>query len=280
MDGMIDVNGVSLWHRISGDGEPVVQIHGAGFGHFNFDPATPELAKQFRVIDFDMRGYGQSDRPVQHYDMEVWADDVAGLLDALGIDRAHVHGTSMGGMIAIVFAGKYPERTTSVVINCAAAKLGATGRLIFKNWIDIARLDPDGPGSRILAELIAWQALSKAFLETPDGATAIDAIQQILRDSNSTEVFTAACQAMCDMDLTSWLGKITSPALVLGGDEDLMTPWDQGPNGAGQEAIFQGIPNAEKHVVSGSNHSTIFDGAEEHNRVVIDFFQRHSRTTV
>ena len=51
-------------------------------------------------------------------------------------------------MIAIVFAGKYPERTTSVVINCAAAKLGVTGRLIFKNWIDIARLDPDGPGSR------------------------------------------------------------------------------------------------------------------------------------
>ena len=71
--------------------------------------------------------------------MEVWADDLAALLDALGIEQAHVHGTSMGGMIAIVFAGKYPERTTSVVINCAAAKLGVAGRLIFKNWIDIAR---------------------------------------------------------------------------------------------------------------------------------------------
>ena len=135
----------------------------------------------------------------------------------------------MGGMIAIVFAGKYPERTTSVVINCAAAKLGMAGRLIFKNWIDIARMDPDGPGSRILAELIAWQALSKAFLETPDGVAAIDTIQQILRDSNRIEVFTAACQAMCDMDLREWLPRITSPALVLGGDEDLMTPWDQGP---------------------------------------------------
>ncbi len=276
MEGMLDVNGVSLWHRISGDGEPVVQIHGAGFGHFNFDPATPELSKQFRVIDFDLRGYGQSDRPLQHYDMEVWADDVAGLLDALGIDRAHVHGTSMGGMIAIVFAGKYPERTTSVVINCAAAKLGMTGRLIFKNWIDIARLDPDGPGSRILAELIAWQALSKTFLETPDGVAAIDAIQQILSDSNRLEVFTAACQAMCDMDLTGWLPRITSPALVLGGDEDLMTPWDQGPGGVGQEGIFRGIAGAEKHVVRGSGHSTVFDNTEEHNRVVIDFFRRSS----
>ena len=276
MEGMIEVNGVSLWHQVSGDGEPVVQIHGAGFGHFNFAPATPELSKQFKVIDFDMRGYGQSDRPLQHYDMEVWADDVAGLLDALGIDRAHVHGTSMGGMIAIVFAGKYPERTTSVVINCAAAKLGTTGRLIFKNWIDIARLDPDGPGSRILAELIAWQALSKTFLETPDGIAAIDAIQQILRDSNRLEVFTAACQAMCDMDLRPWLPKITSPALVLGGDEDLMTPWDQGPGGVGQEGIYREIAGAEKHVVRGSGHSTVFDNTEEHNRVVIDFFRRSS----
>ena len=279
MEGTIEVNGIELWHRISGEGEPVAQIHGAGFGHFNFDPATPELSKHFKVIDYDMRGYGQSDRPLQHYDMEVWADDLAGLLDALELDEAHVHGTSMGGMIAIAFAGKYPERTTSVVINCAAAKLGVTGRLIFKNWIDIARLDPDGPGSRLLAELITWQALSKRFLEEQNAEELSDLIQQILRDSNRIEVFTAACQAMCDMDLTSWLPKITSPALVLGGDEDLMTPWDQGPGGAGQEAIFQGIPNAEKHVVKGSNHSTVFDGTEEHNRVVIDFFKRHSRMT-
>ena len=54
-----------------------------------------------------------------------------------------------------------------------------------------------------------------------------------------------------------------------------MTPWDQGPGGAGQQAIFDGIPNAEKHVIRGSNHSTIFDNTEEHNRIVIDFFSRH-----
>ena len=278
MEGMIEVNGVNLWHRITGEGEPVVQIHGAGFGHFNFDPATPEISKHFKVVDYDMRGYGSSDKPLQDYDMEVWADDLAGLMDALGIEQAHVHGTSMGGMIAIVFAGKYPERTTSVVINCAAAKLGVSGRLIFKNWIDIARMDPDGPGSRLLAELITWQALSRRFLEEQDATELATLIQTILRDSNRIEVFTAACQAMCDMDLRPWLGRITSPALVLGGDEDVMTPWDQGPDGAGQEAIYQGIAGAEKHVVRGANHSTIFDSTDEHNRVVIDFFQRHSRT--
>jgi len=277
MEGKAEVNGVNLWYQVSGKGEPVVQIHGAGFGHFNFAPASPELSKHFKVVDYDMRGYGQSDRPVQDYDMEVWADDLAGLMDALDIPEAHVHGTSMGGMIAIVFAAKYPEKTTSVVINCAAAKLGMAGRLIFQNWIDLVQLDPDGPGSRILAELIAWQALSKEFLETPDGVAAIDTIQQILRDSNRTEVLTAACKAMQDMDLRPYLPRIQAPALVLGGDEDLMTPWDQGPGGAGQEAIYEGIPNADKYVIRGSGHSTLFDNTEEHNRVVIDFFKRHSR---
>ena len=276
MEGTIEVNGVQLWHRITGEGEPVVQIHGAGFGHFNFAPATPEISKFFRVIDFDLRGYGQSDRPIQDYDMEVWADDLAGLMDTLEIERAHVHGTSMGGMIAIVFAGKYPNRTTSVVINCAAARLGVTGRLIFKNWIDIAELDPDGPGSRVLAELITWEALSKAFLEEQGAEGLVDQIQTILRDSNRIEVFTAACQAMCDMDITAWLPRITSPALVLGGDEDVMTPWDQGPGGVGQEGIFEGIAGAEKHVIRGSGHSTVFDNTAEHNRAVIDFFRRAS----
>jgi pimeloyl-ACP methyl ester carboxylesterase len=90
-------------------------------------------------------------------------------------------------------------------------------------------------------------------------------------------VFTAACEAMCDMDLTPWLSRITSPALVLGGDEDLMTPWDQGPDGVGQEGIVRGIAGAEKYVIAGSNHSTIFDATDEHARVVADFFGRHSR---
>lgn len=277
MEGTVRVNGANLWYRITGEGEPVVQIHGAGFGHYNLDPATPVISKHFRVVDYDQRGFGNSDKPQQPYDMEVWADDLAGLMTALGIDRAHVHGTSMGGMVATVFAGKYPQRTTSVVINCAAAKLGRMGRLIFKNWIDIARMDPAGPASRVLAELITWQAVSKNFLESPPAAGITDQIQQILRDSNTLDGATAAWQAMIDMDLRPWLPRITSPALVLGGDEDVMTPWDQGPAGAGQQAIYESIAGAEKYVIKGGGHSTLFDSTDEHNRVVIDFFQRHRR---
>ena len=274
MSDLIEVRGVKLWHEITGDGEPVLQIHGAGFGHFNFAPATPILSREFRCIDYDQRGYGQSDKPEQDYDLGVWADDGVGMLDALGIERAHIHGTSMGGMVAILLAGKYPQRVQSVVINCAAARLGYSGQLIFRNWIDLIAMD--GCGSRTLAELISWQALSKRYMETEEGRAGVDTIQQILRDSNEPRVMTQACQAMIDMDLREWVPKITSPALVVGGDEDVMTPWDQGPAGAGQQWIADRLPNGEVAVIKGSNHSTIFDGTDAHCRVVAEFFHRHA----
>jgi pimeloyl-ACP methyl ester carboxylesterase len=271
-EGRASVNGAELWYRTTGEGTPLVQIHGAGFGHGNLEPATPELAEHFFVIDYDQRGYGNSERPVQDYSIETWADDIAGLLDALDLPAAHIHGTSMGGMVATVFAGKYPDRTRSVVINCAAARLGTAGRLLFKNWIDIVDLDPDGVGSRLLAELMTWQALSRGFLESADGASAADQIQALLRDSNDLEIFKRGIRAIIDADISPWLSSITSPALVLGGDEDLMTPWDQGPAGIGQQGIFEGIAGARKEVIAGSSHSTIFDNTAEHVRIVKEFF--------
>lgn len=272
---MINIGDAELWTEVTGEGDPVLQIHGSGFGHFNFAPVSPILAESFMVIDYDQRGYGASSHPDQKYSIESWAEDAAKLLDALEVNRAHIHGTSMGGMVAQAFAGMYPERTQSVVINCSAAKLGRNGRLVFQNWIDIVKLDPAGPGSRILAELISWQALSPSYMESEAGADAVDQVQSILRDSNTVGPFISACEAMQQMDLRDWVRKITAPALVLGGDLDLMTPWDQGPKGAGQQWIADNLPNGETHVIKGGGHSTPFDSTVEHARVVGDFFAKH-----
>ena len=265
------VNDARIWYQETGEGDPVVQIYGAGFGHFNFATATPILSKSFRCIDFDMRGYGQSERPFQHYSMEVWADDVAGLMDHLGLRGAHIHGTSMGGMVAQQFAAKYPERTQRLVINCSTAKLDYAGILTFRGWIDIA--ERFGMGSRTLAELIAMQALSRRFLDTSEGRRAVDMIQQILQDSNRVDIFKLACQAMIDMDLRPLLPKITAPTLIIGGDEDMMTPWQQAGSGAGQNYLVEHISGAKKHVIKGSSHSTLFDGTEENCRVVMAFLK-------
>lgn len=263
------VNGINLWYEEKGSGEPVIQVHGCGFGHDNFSAATPILSEYFRIIDFDLRGYGKSDKPIQHYDMEVWADDIAGLMEYLKIEKAHIHGTSMGGMVAQQFAAKYPKKVNRLIINCSASKLDHAGRLTFKNWIDIA--EQMGVGSRTLAELISMQALSRDFLDSENGEAAVDLVQEILEKSNSKEVFKRACQAMIDMDLRPLLPKIKAETLVIGGDVDIMTPWEVGPTGAGQQYIYENIPSATKYVIKGSNHSSLFDNTEENCEIVREF---------
>ncbi len=125
---LIEVSGARLWHEITGDGEPVLQIHGSGFGHFNFGPITPILSRAASAASTTTSGATAAPTsPSSTTTSRSGPTTPSGMLDALGIEKAHIHGTSMGGMVATVVAGKYPDRVQSVVINCAAAKLGFCG---------------------------------------------------------------------------------------------------------------------------------------------------------
>ena len=117
------------------------------------------------------------------------------------------------------------------------------------------------------------QALSRSFLDGPNGPQAVDMIQDILAKCNRVDIFKRACQAMIDMDLRPLLSKINAPTLIIGGDEDIMTPWQQAGSGAGQDYLVQHIKGAKKHVIKGSGHSSLFDGTEENCRVVAAFLK-------
>lgn len=274
----VDVNGCKLWYELKGSGDYLLQIGGAGFAHENFGFVTEDMAKHFTLIDFDLRGYGFSERPLQRYSMEVWADDCAVLLGAVGAERAHVHGTSMGGMVAIKLAAKYPEAVDGLVIDCAAAKSDFTCRARFEIWKALARAY--GMGSRPLALELATQAASRAFLDTARGPEIVEVIQGVLERNCSVEVFCAACDAMIEMDLTGDLAKITAPTLVMDGDLDILTPLDQGPQGAGNRAIAERIPNAELYVIEGVGHTNLMEAPERSTEVVVGFLKRVSTQAV
>ena len=162
-----EVNGVRLWYKETGEASPwCISTAPASATSISRRRRRSRRSTSAASIDFDMRGYGQSDKPNPVLRHERLGRRRAGLMDALGIERAHIHGTSMGGMIAQDFAARHADRDR-LVINCAAAKLDLAGRLTFQNWIDIA--EAYGCGSRTLAELIAVQALSRRFLDGPDG---------------------------------------------------------------------------------------------------------------
>jgi pimeloyl-ACP methyl ester carboxylesterase len=229
------------------------------------------MTPHFKVLEFDLRGYGLSERPEQEYSMDIWADDIKGLFDAIGIQRAHVHGTSMGGMVALAFAGRYPELVDGLVLDCASAKSDFMARAHWEIWKQLAQAH--GMGGEPLALEIATKCLSRRFLDTPAGPETVKVIQGVLERNCSVPVFAGACDAMASMDLRPYAGKVTAPTLVMTGSEDCLTPIDSGPDGAGARWIADNIRGADLYVIEGSGHTNLMEEPELSARVVIEFFQ-------
>jgi 3-oxoadipate enol-lactonase len=259
-----DVNGAKIYYEINGSGPPVIQIGGAVNGHEGYALVTPAMQEHFTVIDFDHRGYGSSDRPDQEYGMDVWVDDMAGLIDALGIEKLHVHGGSMGGFIAVLFAAKYPQKVDRLVFNGAVAKCDWLARTNFHLWKTVAQ--QFGLGSEELALMLLTHAFSRAYLDemvTSGNLHSLDWMQDSITRNASLEVFSAACDAMATTDVTGLLGNIDAPTLILHGDEDWLTPLDCGPDGAGARAIHEGISGSELHILEGCGHGVLFERPDE-----------------
>ena len=269
MEGRAQVNGVELWYQAMGEGEPVVQIHGAGFGHFNFAPATPELAKHFKVVDYDLRGYGQSDRPVQDYDMEVWADDLAGLMDALEIEQAHVHGTSMGGMIAIAFTASYPARTIAACADVAFAKPDLYRHTLFRVWRRMAETMPWDEFS----DHVTTQAVGARFMESPEGENIFQLVRDIV-GLNDPYTVRQACLAMENMDLSPLVPTIERPLLMTNGTHDILCPPDLAPSGLGARKMAEMNEHIELVEFPDIGHADLVECPQDAIRIVGDFFQR------
>ena len=101
-----------------GTGEPLLLIQGLGYGRWGWDPVVPGLAERYRVLTFDNRGIGESDKPAGPYTAREMADDALQVLDEAGVERAHVLGASLGGMIAQELAVKAPARVDKLVLCC------------------------------------------------------------------------------------------------------------------------------------------------------------------
>jgi pimeloyl-ACP methyl ester carboxylesterase len=109
-------NGIEIYYEVHGEGAPLVLISGLGYPAWEWHKMVPYLTGQFQVITFDNRGVGQSDKPAGPYTASMLAADVAGLLDALGIEKAVIMGHSMGGFIAQAFALEHPQRLSKLIL--------------------------------------------------------------------------------------------------------------------------------------------------------------------
>ena len=272
----VNVNGTRIYYELSGRGPYVLQVPGAVSGHEGYAAVTPAMAEHFTTIDYDPRGYGQSDRPEQKYTFDVWVDDMAGMLDALGIERTHVHGGSMGATLALLYAARYPERVGGLVVSGCTAKSDYTAIAQYEVWKALARAY--GTHSRELAYELCTKAVRRSLLDGPEGRDAtVAAIQDLATRFVSMDVFCDACDALIEVDVTEDLAEIRAPALVIVGEEDILTPELPGPTGAGAAYIYEHLTNVackEYLRLEGSAHASLMDSPEACLAAIIAFLQK------
>ena len=263
------VDETRLWYEFTGpDDKPLILQFGGGlFGRQNFDSVNDGLRESFRLLSYDASGYGRSDQPLEAHSIEAWADEAVGLLDELGIDRVLTHGTSMGGMIAIAFTAKYPDRTIASCADCAFARCDIYRRTLFRNW----RQQAEGLPLDVLSDLVTIQAVSSGFIEeNPD---IFDTVRSVI-NKNSPHTVRQACLAMETMDLEPLVSDIGRPILFTNGSRDIMTPPDLGASGFSARQIVEAVPeHARLHEFADIGHADLLEVPEEAVGVVTAFFQ-------
>jgi len=239
------VNGISLYYEEHGAGSPLLLIMGFAANTTAWEPLLPALSSRCRVIAFDNRGAGRSAAPEAAYTMAELADDALGLLAHLGIERAHVYGISMGGMIAQHVALRAPRRVLSVILGCTTP--GGPQATPAPDPIVAALLKASTAPIEEAFDLTVPIMYSDAFA----AAHRAELWERALRNAPlraSEAGIKGQMAAIVGHDTFARLSEIAKPALVLHGDADELVPTVNG------RLLAEGIPGARLVLYSGARH--------------------------
>ena len=244
---------------------PVLMIQGLGADKHGWDMQRFVFSAKYRVIALDNRGAGRSDKPFGHYSLEQMADDAIAVLDAAGVDSAHVVGASMGGAIAQIVAVKHPHRVRSLTLVCTACRNHPWRRELLESWA--ARATERGMGA-MAAEAARWVIGPRSFRRLLPAFGWLGP----LAFGRPTHAFVAQVRAILNTDeaLADELATIAVPALVVVGNQDILTPRGD------SEELHERLPTSELVVISGAAHGLMVEHATTFNRVLLDFLGRAS----
>jgi 3-oxoadipate enol-lactonase len=271
--GIAHAHGQDLYFEVHGEGDPLVLIMGIGYDSTLWLlHQVPALARRFRVIIFDNRDVGRSAPANGPYTISDMADDVAGLLDALDIRRAHVVGLSMGAMIAQEFALRHADRLNHLVLSGpdSAPARQAFHPIAVWNWVKAE----DTAGAMFSAQQFAW-LFSVSFRRTP---VAVQQTAEFLSSNPhpvAARAYARLAHAYLEYDPGDRLAGITAPTLVIVGEQDLLTPpWIA-------REVADAIPGARMEIIrgNGASHVVPLERAEEFNVLVSDFLEAAGTTT-
>jgi len=206
---------VRLYWREDGEGLPLLLLNSVGCELSLWDAVMPFLGG-FRAIRMDMRGHGQSDSPPGDYSLDQIAADALAVLDAAGIESAAVCGLSLGGMAAMTLALQAPERVSALILACTSARMDPAG---WNARVQLVR----SQGMAAVADAVMERFFSPHFRR--DHAAEVETIRaHFLR--LDPQGYAGGCAAIRDMALLDKISAIRKPTLVIGGEEDVATPFE------------------------------------------------------
>ena len=275
--GKVNVDGVNLYYELYGQGDPLVLVAGTGISLAPWRIAqVPEFSKHYQVLIYDHRGLGRSDKPDVHYSTRLFAKDCAGLMDALGIKKAHVMGHSMGGRVAQWLALDYPEKIRSLVLSGSGSgkyselledyprgvPLDAALEMIEKGY-EKYQHDHWGPGFMF----------SEQFMkEHPD---VVQKYQELIVDEvPPLKCYLRHVVARQCHETTDIVDRIKAPTLVIVGSKDT----HEGGTGShvdSARALADKIAGAEFVLVEGGRHGYLREMPEKGHPPIFDFLRRH-----
>ena len=259
------IDGTRIHYEVTGriGRTPVLMIQGLGASKNAWNLQRIAMATRFRIISFDNRGAGRSDKPTEPFTLEQMADDAIAVLDAAGIETAHVVGASMGGVISQIVAVKHPQRVRSLTLVCTACRNHPWRQELLQSW---AKTAEEKGMIEVGKEAAQWVMSPRSFRRLVPAFTWMGPLAA-LRPRHS---FVSQIHAILDTreDLVDQLSTITAPTMVIVGNQDILTPRGD------SEEIAERIPNAELVVISGAAHGLMMEHSSTFNKILIEFLQR------
>lgn len=245
------------WHE-TGEGSPILLIMGHRYSSRMWYPAIPALATRHRVIRFDNRGTGRSGYS-KNFSVSDLADDAIAVMNAAGVDKAHIYGVSMGGGIALELAQKYPQRVRSLLLGCTCIKS------------DVKQIPNLVLLLYYLPSFILQALISKGSVKDSYGSAASDHGSSLDRaaaksDPHVTRGLIEQLRAVGRYTTTTEaISKLTMPSLVLHGDEDALVPYRLGVE------LSKALPNSQMVTLEGAGHNYFVAQGYKANRAALDF---------
>lgn len=251
-------DGTALAYQTVGRGIPLVLLAGQSNNHRWWDATRPDFEDRYTTVTLDWRGTGASDKPDVPYSTRGFAGDVVAVLDALGIGRAHVYGTSMGGRVAQWLAADFPERVGALILGCTSP--GGPHALERDATVRRALAQPDrAAAGRYLLELMytpEWLASHPGpYFTVGDPATPAYAQRRHFAASAGHDAWEA-------------LPTIVAPTFVVHGADDVFNPAANAP------LIAERIPDSELLLIEGARHAYFDEARDVASPAVLDFLAR------